>query len=417
MKIGYLLCLSLLFASAPVIAQNSAQSELQLELLPGEAWWGGAVTLGTKMPYGVAPLDINLGGDNRGNQYAPLLLASLAALHASDAPRMPARPLVGAIRWDAWTGGEVTVQVERTLGPKKYHARLPWFAEVLGDDQVRIQGGRQEVMDQEIAFAARAGLDYWAFLLYPEASSMSESLRLYRNSKARRRINSCVILHNNFKVSDDQWPRERDRAVALLREPGYQTVLGGRPLVFAFQTKEDRVAQFRQAAQAVGSDPYCVLMGWNPAADFRRAAPLGFEAVSAYAYGSDDATFAALCKRVETNYWQRAVADHVPYVPLVTTGWDKNPRKESPVSWERDHGYHRQTVFPATATPAEIASHLERALAFVREQPDCCRANAVIIYAWNEHDEGGWLCPTWTPDGKSNTDRLETIGQVLGKRP
>jgi len=33
--------------------------------------------------------------------------------------------LVGAIRWDAWNGGEVTRQVERTLGPKKYHGRLP----------------------------------------------------------------------------------------------------------------------------------------------------------------------------------------------------------------------------------------------------------------------------------------------------
>ena len=28
------------------------------------------------MPYGVAPIDINLDGDNRGNQYAPLLLSS-----------------------------------------------------------------------------------------------------------------------------------------------------------------------------------------------------------------------------------------------------------------------------------------------------------------------------------------------------
>ena len=35
-------------------------------------------------------------------------------------------------------------------------------------DRVRIDGSRQAIMDQEIAFAADAGLDYWAFLLYPE---------------------------------------------------------------------------------------------------------------------------------------------------------------------------------------------------------------------------------------------------------
>ena len=71
-----LFCFSLLLATLPVCAQNSAQSELKLDLLPNEAWWGGAVTLGAKMPFGAAPLEINLHGDNRGNQYAPLLVSS-----------------------------------------------------------------------------------------------------------------------------------------------------------------------------------------------------------------------------------------------------------------------------------------------------------------------------------------------------
>ena len=340
-----------------------------------------------------------------------LLLVPLAALQAA-AQALP-QPVVGAIRWDAWTGGEVTVQVERTLSPKKYHPRLPWFAEVLGDNKVQIDGGRQEIMDQEIGFAAEAGLDYWAFLLYPEPSTMSQSLRLYLKSNTRRRINFCVILHNNLKVDEAEWAGECERAVALLREPGYQTVLGRRPLVFAFQTRDDRIVQFRQAAKAAGIDPYCVRMGWSPAEDFRRAAPLGFEAVSAYACGSDDATFTDLCKRVEVSYWRNAVAARVPYVPLVTTGWDKDPRKENPVSWEKDHGYHQQTVFPTMATPAEITTHLAHALTFVREHPETCPANAVIIYAWNEHDEGGWLCPTWTPDGTPDNSRLKAVGNVL----
>ena len=76
MSIRNLLSLSLLLAATVGFAQDSAQSELKLDLLPNEAWWGGAVTLGTKMPYGVAPIDINLDGDNRGNQYAPLLVSS-----------------------------------------------------------------------------------------------------------------------------------------------------------------------------------------------------------------------------------------------------------------------------------------------------------------------------------------------------
>ena len=101
---------------------------------------------------------------------------------------------------------------------------------------------------------------------------------------------------------------------------------------------------------------------------------------------------------------------------MTTTGWDKQPRKDHPVSWEKNHAYHQQQVFPSTATPQEIASHLERALAFVSTHSDCCPANAVIVYAWNEHDEGGWLAPTWTPSGQANTTRLSAVRDALSHR-
>ena len=71
--------LLVLLAVGPSWAQNTAESNLDLELLPGEAWWGGAVTLGSRMPFGPANIDINLHGDNRGNQYAPLLVSSKPA--------------------------------------------------------------------------------------------------------------------------------------------------------------------------------------------------------------------------------------------------------------------------------------------------------------------------------------------------
>jgi hypothetical protein len=355
---------------------------------------------------------------------ALLAFAGILATIAAQESTMPAShpsPRVGAIRWDAWTGGNVTVQVERSLAPERFRFRLPWFAEVRADGTVRIDGGRQAVMDQEIAYAADAGLDHWAFLLYPEASSMSASLRLYLASPARSRLGFCLILHNAFSVDDAAWPRERDRAIALLREPGYRTVAGGRPLVYLFEVKRNgtlpvqRIAEFRSLAAAGGADPYLVYMGWNPQADHRAMAPHGFAAVSAYASCSDDPTFARLAQRAEWA-WRSAAEAGVPWVPLVTTGWEKQPRKENPVSWELDHGYHRQAVFPSVATPGEIAGHLSRAIDFVRAHPAICQANTVVTYAWNEHDEGGWLCPTWTPNGP-DTSRLDAIRQVLRPQP
>ena len=325
-------------------------------------------------------------------------------------------PVVGAIRWDAWTGGGITEQVERTLGPAKYHDRLPWFAEVIDDETVRIDGGRQEIMDREIEFAAEAGLDYWAFLVYAKDSSMSTALGQYLNSRKREQMGFCMVLHNTLKAAADRWPEERDRAVALLKEPGYQTVLTDRPLVYAFTGSDfpfDRFAEFLAAARRERIRPYCVFMGWSPAGDYEKVRERGFDAVSAYAMGSDLPTFAGLAESVESGYWRRAASSGVPYVPLVTTGWDKRPRQDNPVSWEKGHGYHEQEVFPARAGAAEIGEHLRNAVQFVGAHREVCRANTVIVYAWNEYDEGGWLAPTRGPDGRPDTSRLDAIGRVL----
>ena len=324
-------------------------------------------------------------------------------------------PVVGAIRWDAWTGGRVTEQVERTLGPGKYHDRLPWFAKVVDEKTVQIDGSRQAIMDQEIAFAVAAGLEYWAFLVYPEDSSMSVAFRQYLQSPKRNQIRFCVILHNTLNVTDDQWPRERDRAVALLKEPGYQTVLNGRPLVYAFAGKAfpfARFAEFLAAAREEGVTPYCVYMGWNPVSDSERVSKTGFQAVSAYAKSGEQDSFTNLVESME-NDWQKAAKAQVPYVPLVTTGWDKRPRQDHPVSWEINASYHTQKVFPSRATSEEISAHLGRAVSFIKDNSRICEANAIIIYAWNEYDEGGWIAPTRGSDGKPDTGRIDAVRKIL----
>jgi hypothetical protein len=174
-----------------------------------------------------------------------------------------------------------------------------------------------------------------------------------------------------------------------------------------------RFSELLAAARTKGLNPYCVYMGWNPASDFRKVKHEGFDAVSAYAMSGEQPTFAGLAEAVEQGYWQHAAESNVPYIPLVTTGWDKRPRKDNPVSWEKGHSYHRQETFPTRATPAEIAEHLQNGLQFIGKHPGLCRGNAVIVYAWNEYDEGGWIAPTRGPDGKPDVSRLKAIRRVL----
>ncbi|MHB8969740.1 MAG: hypothetical protein ACYC4N_04720, partial [Pirellulaceae bacterium] len=100
-----------------------------------------------------------------------IMVAGVASAHeltcVSQEPASPERPIVGAIRWDAWYGqGTPVSEVEKTLGPKKYHFRLPFFAQVISPSEVSINGDQLAVMELEISYAADAGLDYWAFVDY-----------------------------------------------------------------------------------------------------------------------------------------------------------------------------------------------------------------------------------------------------------
>jgi len=98
----------------------------------------------------------------------PIALVLLTAFAAQTGSASHDQIVVGAIRWDAWHGpaSEVGLTVEKTLAPAHWHYRLPFYGKVAGENAVEVRGNTQEVMDQEIAYARAAGLDYWAFVVY-----------------------------------------------------------------------------------------------------------------------------------------------------------------------------------------------------------------------------------------------------------
>ena len=96
-------------------------------------------------------------------------------------------------------------------------------------------------------------------------------------------------------------------------------------------------------------------------------------------------------------------------VPLATAGWDPRPRIETPTPW---HDYGSAAYYHAPPTPQELAQHLQAALDWLKAHPQTAVANAVLIYAWNEFDEGGWLATTLA----EGAARLDAIQGVLSKR-
>jgi len=194
----------------------------------------------------------------------------------------PQRPRIGAIRWDAWydpKDGTVAQAVERSLAPAEFHYRMPFFGKETGPNSVRINGNSQEIMDREIACAAQAGLAYWAFCAYAPSSPLSNALHLYLSSARRSAIGFCLV--TELKSSIDYFKEQTECEIASMREPGYMTVLNGRPLYYVLSSSDKQMANVggtskilewvrhvRSEVQKSGhGNPYCaIISSWTQSA-------------------------------------------------------------------------------------------------------------------------------------------------------
>ncbi len=354
-----------------------------------------------------------------------IMLSFLIAILVQATPDTP-RPIVGAIRWDGWHGdaSEVGLTVEKTLSPNHWHYRLPFFGKEVGENAVEVRGNTQEIIDREIEYAHAGGLDYWAFVAYPEDNALSYGLKYYLSSKKKGLIRFCLNLQGGWESAggSDAWRDKVKRYVKCFQEPTYQTVLNGRPLVFLysveglvgaghFETWEDARQAFdvlRAVSNAAGiPNPYIVAQGWHPPTLQEQSGKLGLDAIGAYASngGHKAGTYKSLAEHTE-HWWDMFKETGSPVVPLATAGWDMRPRVETPTPWVK--GGDIEDYYEAPA-PDELAAHVEKALEWCRNNKKTAEAQAILVYAWNEFDEGGWLCPTHS----EGTARLDALHRAL----
>lgn len=311
--------------------------------------------------------------------------------------------------------------VQLALGPERWHYRVPFFGKVIDSEHVAIDGTAQEVMDREIGYAAAAGLDYWGFLIYPPDDPMSVGLKRYLSSAQRSRIGFCAV------TECGRWgdPAYVDRLSDLMTEPGYVKVDGGRPVIYVGFIDDDKVTKgwkgpegyrammdrFRADAVRKGAgDPYIVIMDFTPAQGKRWMDVLGAQGISAYATMADGvaAPYQALTAHAEA-FWERCRLTGAAVAPIVMAGWDRRPRVARPMPWEtwQKPGVGIEKCYEAP-TPAQLAAHVQSAMDWVTAHPAEAAAGLIIIYAWNENDEGGWLTPTLA-EGTARLDALRTV--------
>ena len=160
--------------------------------------------------------------------------------------------------------------------------------------------------------------------------------------------------------------------------------------------KED-ISYYRSLTKALGiPEPYAVIMNVSP-----KQALLAYgDAVSSYAiYGKHNEPFSNIMQYA-VDEWENFRKSGMQYVPTVSYGWNPEPRFHNPVSWI---GVPKHS-WADYATSENITEHVTYAYSYMQHKmvKDFTKANTMIAYAWNEHDEGGWICPTIAVDEKGN---------------
>jgi hypothetical protein len=371
-----------------------------------------------------------------GSAMAQEKAASPSAKTEASPAQNAAKTLVGAIRWDGWNKWGF---YDSCFDAPEWRYRLPFFATITPEGKARLRETSQEVIDKEIVYAKTGGLDYWAFLWYhpeswaPESGYMGECLEYYLSSKHKTDVNYCLILSSEDNLAPKPKVNETlDYFVQRFKDPNYQKVLGNRPLVYFFQVcaflkdlgSEQAVRaffdDFRKRTVAAGlANPYFVVMSFNPDEGAKEVDMTGSDALSSYTAHLVGQPFTnnqahPYSELVENNrkFWEMSKETGKAIIPTANTGWDYRCMK-----MPQHEGRNPMEDWYEEPTARQVGENVKNAVMWVKANPAVCPANSILIYAWNELSEGGWLVPTLT----EGSARLDAIAAALkpgsGQRP
>jgi hypothetical protein len=382
------------------------------------------------------------------------------------------RPTIGVIRWDMYSGMGATQAQELGylsggsgfLAPTQWNWRAPFFCRYTNDvtwvDHVA-NGAvgplwfnseqefslTQEAMEQEIAFAgtADAGLDYWIFGTLPASAGANGwgvywNLDAFLESERRLEINYALMYRLDSVGGWAQFDLAVEELVWHAKQPNYQTVLDGRPLIYFIDYKimsvhlgdpadGSTVVNLAAAVQLIRDafvadglpEPYLVASAVPAHAQTESnwINGAGFDAGSDYwgGYGgsnpppADDPAYASWIPRpfsemgaMQEPRWNLSKSVLGEFIPNAPCGVDARPRYEGGFGGAGGYGYPE---------PGDLTALVNRVFDWV--DANQVEANTCVMYSWNEHSEGGALNPLIgeSPDYIPDTSLLDEVSAAI----
>lgn len=325
------------------------------------------------------------------------------------------RATIGAYYYDGWTG-DVAPLLKTEFADRK--PAWGW------------KDNTPEIMRQQIDYCANHGLAFWAFdWYYPKEYSRNNALNLYLKAPDRNRLQFCLLVanHNTHQINPTNWQECCQIWIDLFSEPTYLRI-GGHPLIIFFSPKElERTfgstenvrrafSALRKRAKEAKIDDIAIAACTNPKENWGELVQSGYTLFTGYNYHdySEDGKnragahpFNFLVEASQGIFREFGQKSPLPYIPVVTTGWDRRP-------WEDKLAPQKRSPWYPGRTPERVEEFVRMGIHWLDSHPDkATRERLLLLYAWNENGEGGYLTPT-KADG---TAYLEAVQRALESSP
>lgn len=251
------------------------------------------------------------------------------------------------------------------------------------------------VMEKQIDVASKNGIDFFTFCWYWADSKYSfnekdvveclahSGLELFMRAKNKKKMKFSILIanHEGSKIlGEDNWCKAVDFLSKRYFKDAQYLQVDGKPAISVYipQDAEQYLFEMNKNALKNGFNGlYIISCGYSIE---------NYNALSWYNYVptekvSESRDFAEHTSRMEKGWAYANAHTNLEILPLCVSGWDKRP-------WESSE----KTIYYVNRKPSVFYKHLCNAIDFIQ---DCKSEHQIVmVYAWNEYGEGGYLAPT-----------------------
>ena len=244
----------------------------------------------------------------------------------------------------------------------------------------------QETFDEDLQAFIDSGMHYAAFLDATKRHPGHGWARFYFNSKLAEKIRFCII----GAVKQYDWgetlTERRRRWVGYMKRPNYLKTPDGRPILFLQMPDAEGIAEIRKlAAEAGVANPYIV----------QNRGPLSLGGDAWSSYGGRRGGW------LHPGFDGPAYLGKMPTVPHCDVRMGSGPRDEMDYP-HHDDLYRDGTLWrlpdakgrDRNNDPDWFANELHQAIRWTARNRETVPAQAIVMYCWDEHSEGGLFAPT-----------------------